>query len=480
MTTKRLPDSLKEANEVILSNITDDTYIPLFTKSGSTEVMKKIKANVLNNGGGGSSTPAAQPDRVIIIDSTLENNIEGKAYKTFAEAKRYMDESLESGDNKYFQVELPAGEFNEQIIISNKYFVHGNKTILTTIIDTEISIDVEDPDFSTYGNSSCIDNCIIEGSYKISESLTTIKIYPLDNCIIKSTTAITDGIDNLIMLKAVNCEVRATKPENVNNSHVYFNAYKSLIYDIFCADAAMVECVIANANVIGTLQASQCQFLNINYLVDDPEAVVKSHDFDINDSNIRGTRFKFEESVNNNHFYNTNGGIKVTMHGDSSKAFKLSFTNCNLNIFNIIQDSTKDGGYFETLTLENSICSFNNAICDTLQVILYNSTFNLGGNSTVNNISVDSFSTLSTDSSATILSNLYGCCDAKYYISNSTTISGTDYRPNRYMYSSDGGQTMHDTKEVGDTHIGIIREPQFVYHSQYPVSTTSYIWIPLS
>lgn len=136
-----------------------------------------------------SSLKSAQPDRVIIIDTTIGEDIEGKAYSTFAAAKTYM----EANPLLKFCVELPAGIFDEQITLDKKWTIHGNNTVIDAPLASTMANDLAEvvPSF-------LISDCSIAAGFETIEVRTPTDygitpIYTLRNC---TVTQLENAADN--------------------------------------------------------------------------------------------------------------------------------------------------------------------------------------------------------------------------------------------------------------------------------------------
>lgn len=106
----------------------NDSFIPVFRKNGTENIVEKFLGKNLPSGG---SSDSSMPKNVIVINSDVAE-VEGKVYNSFANAKTYMEE------NPYetFKVELPAGDFSEAISLDSQWIINGNNTNLTSPITT--------------------------------------------------------------------------------------------------------------------------------------------------------------------------------------------------------------------------------------------------------------------------------------------------------------------------------------------------------
>lgn len=86
-------------------------------------------------------------------------------------------------------------------------------------------------------------------------------------------------------------------------------------------------------------------------------------------------------------------------------------------------------------------------------------------------ISLDSNSTIYADNST--IPMVYATANSNILGNGSIT---TIYKPNLYMYSTDGGISMTDDPTEA-TYVGTVKNPNTIY--VYPVTVTNYIWIPL-
>ena len=185
-------------NFVTLNELKNDNeiYFPLFKNNADGTEAKKILGKLIANNSGGGSTPSAQPDRVIIIDTTLTENIEGKAYSTFAAAKTYM----EANPTLKFQVELPAGDFDEAVSLSNQWVIQGNNTNLIQALTT---VDVTTEEQIPANAEIRIKNCKISGGFVSTAEEGTLSIFYLLSCEVTNiscgeTPVVVVGMNNFV------------------------------------------------------------------------------------------------------------------------------------------------------------------------------------------------------------------------------------------------------------------------------------------
>lgn len=82
-------------------------------------------------GGGGGSGDGFQPDRVIVINTTLAQDVPGKAYRSYSDAYDYTVSQQPVGGELRFCIQLPAGNFNQAVTLNDWLTVKGNNTVLT-------------------------------------------------------------------------------------------------------------------------------------------------------------------------------------------------------------------------------------------------------------------------------------------------------------------------------------------------------------
>lgn len=81
--------------------------------------------------GGGGSGDGFQPDRVIVINTTLASDVPGKAYRSYSDAYDYTVSQQPVGGELRFCIQLPAGNFNQAVTLNDWLTVKGNNTVLT-------------------------------------------------------------------------------------------------------------------------------------------------------------------------------------------------------------------------------------------------------------------------------------------------------------------------------------------------------------
>ena len=79
---------------------------------------------------------------VIIVDTTLpadgSKDIEGKSYHSFAVAKSYCDIIHTTTPDMKFEIQLPSGEFDQEVVLSDYILVVGHNTILKRVVNSTV------------------------------------------------------------------------------------------------------------------------------------------------------------------------------------------------------------------------------------------------------------------------------------------------------------------------------------------------------
>lgn len=121
----------------------------------------KVKRALLSSfpGGGSGGESLSVFTNVIRIEPNATENIAGKLYKTFADADAYIQGQSPATDNR-FSIELPSGDFNQNIIIRPHVKIEGHKTVLTGTVFSEFKF-LPFENVSPLDNSAYIENCVI-------------------------------------------------------------------------------------------------------------------------------------------------------------------------------------------------------------------------------------------------------------------------------------------------------------------------------
>ena len=255
-----------ENNFVTLEQLKNDNeiYFPLFKNNANGTEAKKILGKLLANNGGASDY--AMPKNVIVINSDVAE-VEGKVYNTFANAKSYMEENPQ----EKFSVELPAGEFNEQITLSEKWEIHGNNTTIVVPIDSQI---VFTNDFSVFYNGfAFIQNCTIAKGFITDNGAQGIKVYIVRNCTIQRMSDIDESGDPYKgIIVAYNSLIDTSDETNMNVVWKYGSFSNCVVKSIqinsdIYGGAYFIGCEVENKITLinGNTELCCCDIKNIDY-----------------------------------------------------------------------------------------------------------------------------------------------------------------------------------------------------------------------
>ena len=391
----------------------DDT----FTETTLQAAIEELAASG-GGGGGGSSTPSAQPDRVIIIDSTLTEDIAGKAYSTFSAAKTYM----EANPLSYYCVELPAGEFNEAVTISDHWMINGNATQITQPLRTTVEFSLVELQ-SNYSFS--IQNCEILAGFTPSATAPKLSVFGLKDCIINDNAC---G-DSSVFVVGSHCIVNSIASSNAIMYLLYSLIKNCNAYQLSAVHSLLTENVESTANT----NLMMCFAMNT--------FTYSGFEFDAYDSDVSGKLDTTKVALRNTKF-------------DGRVA-----TGATINLDKCPQVEIRDDG--ETI---NSVinCSSTN--------------LSVSAKMTTSTIIMDAKSSLTFGVGMPTIGTLECACNTLIKNAAAGVISNS-YQPQRFRYSSDGGSTFLPDA-TGATHVGIIKDPNAIYVSATAV--TEYIWIPLS
>lgn len=295
--------------------------------------------------GGGGSGDGFQPDRVIVIDTTLTENIPGKAYSTFAAAKTYM----EANPTLKFQVDLPAGEFIEPVVASSQWRINGNNTILSGVIDTTASISIAGSiDPTAILTLPVIQNCTINGPFKSGTSSSSFNALSILNC----SCNVTSQGSLPVIVTTQKCILLGSGTQSL----VYLFAMYSMLSGISCYGVNAMHC-----SVMGSVTAQREIALFHGYI-------------------YKEASFTTPHRVSFNHCYCQNGESATVSVSANSAVFTFSHATVQLVsrtsvdiMSSEVQIKTVDYGVDSTLSADcTSILHLNgslntlNCACNTL------------------------------------------------------------------------------------------------------------------
>lgn len=272
----------------------NDSFIPVFRKNGSENIVEKMLGKNLPSEG------SVNAKNVIVINSDVAE-VEGKVYNSFDHAKSYM----ESNPYESFCVELPAGEFDEEITLDMQYTIHGNNTILTQPIYTNITITTEG-----FENHTPLSDCIVKnyGFVNVASNSESYSYFSAYNCLIEEI----GSSETFAVISLFNCNLNVKETTNTYENfsiaafnstisyfkNVYnFNGYNCLI-NYFKAATSTEEKYSING-----INFSNCSFTNSN-----------------NNSSV--------DTANNTVFYKNCSFERFTVISNSNN---VTFSNCSGN-----------------------------------------------------------------------------------------------------------------------------------------------------
>lgn len=144
---------------------------------------------------------------VIIVDTTLpadgSKDIEGKSYHSFAVAKSYCDIIHTTTPDMKFEIQLPSGEFDQEVVLSDYILVVGHNTILKRVVNSTVISQSKDLDVST---SVGLKDCTVAFGFASQPDISgsqTYKVYYLSNCVLDNLRTSTDGdlaVNNVVLV----------------------------------------------------------------------------------------------------------------------------------------------------------------------------------------------------------------------------------------------------------------------------------------
>lgn len=448
----------------------DQSGNPIYSEE--TTIQDMIDYLVLEGGGGGS-TPSAQPDRVIIIDTTLTEDIEGKAYSTFASAMDYMQTHPGTEEHPlYYCVELPAGEFAESVICSNDWLLHGNGTVLTEPAQTLVTADMTNPTELANTDIHIKDCGIIEGFYGTSDmAANEMPVFRILNCTVTNTIDLTTAKIISATSSLFDCE-----GDTEEKTKTYINCI-----------VAGVNCQI---NRIGKLSSLLLYNSLIDTIIDVDDIIMKScisagatsatdgdqeiyfgNSLDMFGCDLDSIKIKAFDPNSDAFFdaYNcTFESLYLSAEAEVDK-FEPNFQGCSIAFYDKEQE-----GMPNVDTLFFNTCNIFNNVAGPAQPTFYLYTSNL----TVvhRSTTVNANSKSSVQYIASSVNDMLICAaDTNVGVDGATLTN--NYQPDHVMYSTDGGTTMTDDP-ISATHVGILKNP-IAINANTPLPSL-YVWVPLS
>lgn len=433
----------------------------------------------------GESTASAQPTHVIYIDTTLSEDIPGKAYTTFAAAKNFMEDNV----SNFYLVELPAGAYYEAITCKgNRWTIHGNQTRLLggiSIAPSYISTHTE-PDLL-----DCSINCDIQ-------MLRDSNQFRLTNCEIGNCSVAPEpGYSYTFFLSIILNQCNVTGSLSATGDiGINIWAYASIIEQLSCQTANLFYCDCKSVTTAYGAELYYCIVGNVtNPTILDHCTFDQTAEHAIRYTHDPGSDTRIIScNSNGTHslFIGVSDDISATPH----------FIKCHISNINV----SDTGNYYTTLNMNftGGKCSIEkpgraNAISlrDNATVAIVDSYDQINY---VGNVYLFTGSTLylagSTMSSTyPRVNSVYGDCtgtilkirdvwvDSAHLFGSKELVGGTqvpyDYRPRRYKYSHDTGNvvTSMDNDPTDATYIGILKTKDCPAQGYTP-TVNDYIWMP--
>lgn len=196
---------------------------------------------------------------VIRVEPTLTEDIEGDIYATYAGALAYILEQTPTENNAWL-IELPAGNFEEDIEFNQYVNIRGNNTRLTGVLTSTFKFTGEISDILR--NTTYIENCIIlnmesEGSMM---PLLDVSIFPFNKCIIDLDSGTSSNL-NLAIMEAVDCQIKSGDFSITLVQTIGGMILGGIFGDTLGGDAILLTCyntlVIVNDNVYTTIRGGK-------------------------------------------------------------------------------------------------------------------------------------------------------------------------------------------------------------------------------
>lgn len=424
----------------------DDT----FTETTLQAAIEELAAN----GGGGSSSPSAQPDRVIVIDTTLEEAIPGKAYATFAAAQEYM----ETYSEQRFCVELPAGAYNQQVTLSSQWLVKGNKTELGLAVKSKEKIDLATLAGGGLTLPVCpilMEGCTVNAGFsKEGAEGSNAPYFFLNNCRILNAT-VPEATTETVFVVATNCDI-----DSASASPAYVMPGNSIVRSLAAGGVFAF-----NSQIFGTVSASVGMELYNNCVLNSATVA----------GNFKNCVFLTGVTLGDANMYVCSGDFSV-----AGTKYMISTSNVRIQAAEGVSTAQ------ETYQCENSQIRMRRANShSSSRILLFSSMLHLWADFPTVHADVHSKVYLDKESGAatiTTLGKLEAAGGTEVVIlvdelSAPVATITTNCRPNNIMYSTDGGTTMSDDP-TSATYVGVLIDPTADYNST-PVPG-QYVWIPLS
>ena len=450
----------------------DQSGNPIYSEE--TTIQDMIDYLTLNGGGGGgSSTPSAQPDRVIIIDSTLEEDIPGKAYQTFSAARTYMEERISADPDKFYLVELPAGEYTEDLVCSNHWILHGNNTIITEPIQTLVTADMASMTELSKSNIHIKDCAITQGFHGTSDMAPNeMPVFRILNCTVYNTIGITTAKIIVATSSVFDCE-----DDTTTKTKAYITCYVAGVNCQIKRIGKLSELLLYNSLVdtiidVGHIRMRGCTSAGFTGATTGDQEIYFGNSLIMYGCDFDSVKIKsFSLNADGNLYaYNCTFENLYLAAEDEVDKFYPVFMGCRVRIRDYYSGNTDhniDGIQFIECSIYNDVHASQPQYFDlkssdlTIADLCFEVTAD--AHSKVEFVLNSRCETLN--------------CAANTLVYGDTHLLTSNHQPKHIMYSTDGGTTMSNDP-TGATHVGIIKDPTLIHG--FPLSTSLYIWIPLS
>ena len=195
----------------LLGGISMESTIPVDDASildpvSGKPISRRITLNKLKEIIGSSSS--VKTSNVIKVEPSLASDVEGIAYSTYLEALNYIITQSPSESNSWV-IELPAGDFEENIEFHRFINIKGFNTRLTGVLTSTYYLDADLSDI--INNVTYIKDCIILNMYSVAISLDPpegIGMFPFFNCILDLDSG-TSSTLAFAFIQAFNCQIKS-------------------------------------------------------------------------------------------------------------------------------------------------------------------------------------------------------------------------------------------------------------------------------
>ena len=350
---------LARTSDILVDQVTE------FTNENLSSVLSQLAHD-----SGGTTLSKIIQRQVIIINPSLNTGeeITGKLYKYFSghdsagddtpTAAKYMA-AAQGQTPVYFEVQLPAGEFSEDITLQSYYTIKGNNTELTGIIRSAITWTYSDFTVAITGGPRYISDCRVTGQLRLNND-NTHRLFTFSHCefgadIGREETGTFTSDDALLLL-----DCKTLKGQDITDEQTQVTTEKpySGNYILFA-----VNCMVTGKWRPTYGIYHNCTFMN--FTATNPE-------------NTMSTPDTFSHCT----FMSTTEHCKIC-----SEAVMSDCVTDSSNSRLILGETVASGGYNHTITARN--CSFHLQHIYNYTVDAYSSTFTMETKAAAYDIGID-------------------------------------------------------------------------------------------